>query len=422
VLKNTALSICVCHLSKRGNMSEANLRALAQAHQADLVNFARRLVQTPSLPGHEDQLASLIAAEMRQLDFDEVTTDDVGNVVGWIRGSQGPTLMFNGHMDHVDPGPESGWPHPPYSGDVAADELWGRGSVDMKGPLAAMIYAAGLAKRYALPLPGDLVVAGVVMEETGGAGTQELTRYLKPDIAIVGEASAGKLMRGHRGRIELVVRVTGRAAHASVPNKGINPHYTLARFLTQIETLPMTPDEVFGSSSVAPTLYRTDQTSANVIPAEAQLTLDWRNVPGETPEQILERVNRLLAGCLLPGVEGAVSVATTHFVSYTGYVEDAPSIFSSFIVPADHPLLNAARRVLGETLGQLPEIDVWRFATDGGRLAAAGVTTIGFGPGDPALAHTNRERVPIGALVDGVAGYMALASRLNRANVGVFHF
>jgi succinyl-diaminopimelate desuccinylase len=400
-------------------MSEANLRALAQAHRADLVNFTRKLVQTPSLPGHEDQLANLVATEMRLLDFDEVTADDMGNVVGWIRGGRGPTLMFNGHMDHVDPGPAAGWPHPPYGGDVAADELWGRGSVDMKGPLAAMVYAAGLAKRYALPLPGDLVVAGVVMEEIGGAGTRGLTRRLKPDLAVVGEASGGRLMRGHRGRIELVVRVTGRAAHASVPNKGINPHYTLARFLAQIETLPMTPDEVFGSSSVAPTLYRTDQTSANVIPAEAQLTLDWRNVPGETPEQIVERVNRLLAGCLSPGVEGAVSVATSRFASYTGYVEDAPAIFSSFVVPADHPFLNAARRVLGETLGQPPEVDVWRFATDGGWLAAAGVTTIGFGPGDPALAHTSLERMPIGALVDGLAGYMALASRLNRADVGV---
>src|SRR5512135_576786 len=134
-------------------MSEVNLRALAQAHQADLVNFTRRLVQTPSLPGHEDQVASLCAAEMRQLDFDEVTVDDVGNVVGWIRGSRGPTTMFNGHMDHVDPGPVAGWPHPPFGGDVVADELWGRGSIDMKGPLAAMIYAAGLVKRYALPLP-----------------------------------------------------------------------------------------------------------------------------------------------------------------------------------------------------------------------------------------------------------------------------
>jgi succinyl-diaminopimelate desuccinylase len=398
-------------------MSEANLPALAQAHRADLVNFTRRLVQTPSLPGHEDQLAGLIAAEMRQLDFDEVTADDLGNVVGWIRGGRGPTLMFNGHMDHVNPGPVAGWPHPPYGGDVVEDELWGRGSVDMKGPLAAMIYAAGLTKRYALPLPGDLIVACVVMEETGGAGTRELARRLKPAMAVVGEASGGRLMRGHRGRVELAVRVTGRAAHASVPDKGINPHYTLARLLTQIETLPMAHDEVFGSSSVAPTLYRTDQTSANVIPAEAQLTLDWRNVPGEAPEQIVERMNRLLAGCLSPGVEGTVSLATIHFVSYTGYVEDAPAIFPSFILPADHPLLNAARRVLGETLGQPPEVDVWRFATDGGRLAAAGITTIGFGPGDPALAHTSRERMPIGALVDGLASYMALAIRLNGADV-----
>ncbi len=395
-------------------MVEANLLALAQTHRSDLVGFARRLVQTASPSGHEAEVAHLIKTEMERLGFDEVTTDPVGNVIGRVRGGRGPVLMFNGHMDHVDPGDPTGWSHPPYGGDVTDGDLWGRGSVDMKGPLAAMVYAAGLIKLHGLSLPGDLVVACVVMEELGGLGTRAMVSRLKPAMAVVGEPSDGRLMRGHRGRVELVVRVTGRPVHASMPEQGVNPHYALARFLARLETLPMTQDPIFGASSVAPTLYRTDQTSPNVIPGEARLTLDWRNVPGETPEEIVEKLRRLLSECLPPGAEGQVQVVTDRLTTYAGYVEDFPSIFPSFALPNDHPLLQAARHTLSQALGRPVPTATWSFATDGGHLMAAGVPTVGFGPGDPRLAHTNRERLPVAALVEGLVGYVALATRLGK--------
>jgi succinyl-diaminopimelate desuccinylase len=413
VLDRTAPSVSR-YFRKWYKMSETNLQLLVQTYRSDLVGFARRLIQTPSLPGHEGEAASLIKAEMERLDFDQVTTDQVGNVIGWVRKGDGPSLMFNGHMDHVDPGDPAGWLHPPYAGGLDQEELWGRGSVDMKGPLAAMVYAAGLAKQHNLLPPGDVCVACAVMEEVGGLGTRALVSRLKPSFAVVGEPSNGGLMRGHRGRVELAARVDGRSVHASVPEQGINPHYALARFLGRLETLPMTRDPVFGTSSVAPTLYRTDQTSANVTPGEAQLTLDWRNVPGETPEQIVERLTPLLAECLSPGAGSHIWVKSERLTTYTGHMEDFPSIFPFFALPVDHPLLWAAQRILGETLGRPVPVGIWHFATDGGHLMAAGVPTIGFGPGDPALAHTNRERLPVDALVEGLVGYMALATGLGR--------
>jgi len=395
-------------------MPEANLSAIARACQPELIGFAQRLVQTPSLPGNEGEVANLIQVEMGRLGFDEVTTDHVGNVIGRVRGGDGPVLMFNGHMDHVDPGDPAGWSHAPYGGDVIEGELWGRGCVDMKGPLAAMIYAAGLASQHNLSLPGDLIVACVVMEEVGGVGTRSLVSRLKPSMAVVGEPTAGGLMRGHRGRVQLVVRVAGHSVHASVPDQGVNPHYALARFLARLETLPMATSPVFGPSSVAPTLYHTDQTSANVIPGEAHLTLDWRNVPEETPEQILERLGPLLAESLPLGAEGQVSVTHDRFTAYTGHVEDFDRIFPSFVLSPDHPLLRSAQHVLSQALNRPLPVGIWRFATDGGHLMAAGVPTIGFGPGDPALVHTNRERLSVDALVEGLAGYMALAAGLER--------
>ncbi|NIP86752.1 MAG: M20/M25/M40 family metallo-hydrolase, partial [Planctomycetales bacterium] len=113
------------------------------------------------------------------------------------------------------------WPYPPFSGEIHDGRLWGRGSADMKGPLAAMIHAVGALAREGIRPPGDLYVAAVVQEEVGGLGTQKLVQTVRPDCAVVGEASSNHLARGHRGRVEVVVRVQGRSVHASVPHQGV---------------------------------------------------------------------------------------------------------------------------------------------------------------------------------------------------------
>jgi putative selenium metabolism hydrolase len=398
-------------------MTHPDVTAIAQAHQSELIEFAQRLVQTPSLPGQEAEVARLVQAEMQRLGYDQVTTDHVGNVVGVVRGGPAPSLMFNGHMDHVDPGDAAGWAHPPYAGEIVEGELWGRASVDMKGPLAAMLYAAGLAKQYRLPLPGDLVVACVVWEEMAGLGTHALLDYLKPGLAVVGEASAGWLMRGHRGRVELVARVVGRSVHASMPDLGINPHYALAGFLTRLQSLPMQPDAVFGRASVAPTLYATDQTSTNVTPGEARLTLDWRSLPGQTPDQIVRTLQAVLDESLPPGAQGQVRVAVNRLSTYTGRSEAVTAAFPPFELPADHWLVTGAQQALSQALARPVPIGVWRFATDGGHIMAAGIPTVGFGPGDPTLVHTNRERIGTTALTEGLTGYLALAANLVRSDL-----
>ena len=395
-------------------MSQADLTALAREHGADLIHFTQRLVQTPSLPGQEGEVARLVQDEMRRLGYDEVATDRAGNVVGVVRGGAAPPLMFNGHMDHVDPGDTAGWEHPPYSGALVDGELWGRASVDMKGALAAMIYAGGLVKQHALSLPGDLIVAAVVLEEAGGVGTHELIGYCRPGLCVVGESSDGWLMRGHRGRVEFVARVVGRSVHASVPELGANPHYPLARFLTQLESLPMDSDAVFGLASVAPTLYRTDQTSSNVTPGEARLTLDWRTLPGQRAERIGALLQQLLQRELPGGFEADVQMVHNHFTTYTGMTVDLPANFHSFSLPMDHWLVKGAHRALNESLGRTVPLGVWRFATDGGQVAALGIPTVGFGPGDPKVVHTNRERIATTALTEGLVGYMALATDVPR--------
>ena len=203
----------------------------------ELLEFTSSIVSTPSLSGEEGDVAQLIIAELKRLDYDDVWTDEVGNIIGKVNGGSGPAVMLNGHMDIVDPGPADGWPHPAYSGVIAGGELWGRGSVDMKGPVAAMIYGAASYKQLGLQPVGDILMTVAVMEEIGGLGSQFLMQQLKkdginPDVAIVGEPSNSQLRLGHRGRIELQVKFSGRSAHASAPHLGVNPHYAAAKFLS----------------------------------------------------------------------------------------------------------------------------------------------------------------------------------------------
>jgi len=382
---------------------------LVEAHRADLVAFAQRLVQTQSMSGQEGQVAALICSEMERLAYDEVRVDEAGNVVGRIAGGDGPALMFNGHMDHVDAGDHHLWPHPPFGAEIHGGELWGRGSADMKGALAAMVYAASLSRQAGAPLPGDLYTSAVVQEEVGGLGARHLAENLPAQHVIVGEASNNQLRRGHRGRVELKAHFEGRSAHASMPDLAINPHYSLAHFLAGLRSLHMPADSAYGASTVAPTRLESEPQSANVTPAALHLTLDWRNVPGEGLDEILSRLEALLTRTLEAGCRGRIEVSTRELLSYTGLRGTYPDVFASFTTPAAHPWLMQSQAALVHALSRGVEIGTWRFATDGGHFAAAGATVLGFGPGDDALVHTVEERLPIDQLVDSVVGYLALA-------------
>ena len=387
-------------------------RAAMQERADQLVDFTSRIVATPSLSGEEGDVASLIVAEMKALNYDEVWTDEVGNIIGKIAGNGGPTVMLNGHMDVVDPGPDDGWPHPAYSGKVVGDQLWGRGSVDMKGPVAAMIYGAAQFKQLDIQPTGDVLMTVAVMEEIAGLGSQFLATQTSADVAIVGEPSRNELRLGHRGRIELQVKFSGRSAHASAPDLAINPHFAAAKFIQRLESLSLQSDPVLGKATIAPTLYVTDQQSANVIPSEVTVYLDWRNLPVETPEHALKTLEALIEPAS-DGSSATVSVTEQPRRCYTGVTHNFASIFPPFATEPSNPLAAAAERIIQASTGKPANPDVWQFATDGGHLSFAGIPIVGFGPGDDRLAHTNQEQISIEELKTAAATYSPLICGLS---------
>ena len=394
------------------------IQEIATTLNDPLVAFTQQIVRIPSLPGQEAAVAAAIQTEMKRLGYDQVWTDEVGNVIGKISGGDGPTIMLNGHMDHVDPGPLEDWPYPPFSGQIVDGELWGRASVDMKGPVAAMVYGAALFKQGGLTPPGDILMTVPVMEEVGGLGSQYLGQTLQAEAAICGEPSHNVLRRGHRGRVGLKVKFQGRSAHASMPHLGRNPHYAAAAFLTQLPNLPMLENPGLGPATVAPTLYSTDQKSYNVIPGTVYLDLDWRDVPEEPAPAIIAKIQGLLDKTMAgseAGIRAEVKVINSELTTYTGFHKMFPAIFPSFILAEDNPFIQASQRTLAELLGEDRGVEIWRFATDGGHLMAAGIPTIGFGPGDETLVHTNQERLDLAQLKEAVPAYASLIFALAAA-------
>lgn len=376
------------------------------------LGFLRRLISTPSLPGQEGDIAALVRDEMQRLGYHDVRIDEVGNVVGRVAGSgAAPAVMFNTHLDHVDVGDPHRWPHPPFGGEIHDGCVWGRGAVDIKGPMAAQVHGIASLLRGEQPPPGDVWVTAVVQEEVGGVGARHLGTWLQTPLVVVGEPSSNTLRRGHRGRSEIIVHVRGRSVHASVPSQGINPWFSIGRFLDRLRDLDLPEHPELGRSSVTPTLVRTDQVSGNVVPSEIWLTCDWRNIPGESGEQARATLQQVLEVSLVDGARGEAVIPDYDRTAWTGVQATIAGDNPAYLLDADHPAVAAAAAVLRPITGSA-EAGIWRFATDGGHFSEAGMACIGFGPGDELLAHTVDERIPVDQIEVALRANAALGREL----------
>lgn len=366
-----------------------------------VIEFARDLIRIPSPPGGEGDVARRVLEEFRALGYDEAWIDGLGNVIGRIRGAgAAPPIMLACHLDVVDVGDPGAWEYPPFEGVVEGGFLHGRGAMDIKGPLAVQTYAAAhfLEDRP----PGDLLVCHTVFEERGGWGMLHLLEdeAIRPGLVVIGEATAGDICIGHRGRAEIVVEIRGAAAHASAPERARSPLDVLGDVLTALrdfaDALPA--DAVLGRSTLAPTRVETLPRSNNVIPERALVTVDWRVLPGMTETRAVAALQAFLddAVFLPDGREIVVRTAVESQRSYTGIEAERPLFRPGFLVPSDHPAVRAAAAAIERRTGSAPRVRPWTFATDGAHVAARlGIPALGFAPGDERFAHTNRERLDL---------------------------
>lgn len=365
--------------------------------------FASDLIRIPGLSGQEGDVAERLKVEMEALGFDEVVVDAAGNVIGTVRGTgDAPAVLLNCHLDVVAEGDHDEWEVPPFSGEVRDGFLHGRGAMDIKGPLALQTYAAATLKGRAA---GDVIVAHTVFEERGGLGMKHLLEEgnVRPAVVIIGESTHGDICIGHRGRAEVEIVLTGLAGHASVPDRARNALDLLGSVLAAAEDLAAAQeeDDVLGRASVVPTMVDVLPQSRNVIPDKVVVTLDWRILPGDTNEALLQRV-RDVVDRRLPEVPDGMGVEVRMGVeeqrTYTGLLADKNLFTPGFLMPVDHPVVRAAATAVGKRgeASTPATVRPWAFATDGGWSAGVfDIPTVGFAPGEERYAHTNRERLDV---------------------------
>ncbi len=377
---------------------------------ADCVAFAQRLIRTPSMPGEEAPLAELVIDELRALNYDQVWSDAAGNVFGRVFGRERslPALVLNTHLDHVDPGDPALWPTPPFAADIRDGRLIGRGACDIKGPLAVQVYSAAALLRAGERPRRDVVFCGVTEEEVGGAGAIYWVENLDypVELVVLGEPSSNTLALGHRGIVQFWLTFHGRSAHASAPERSLNPNYALAAFLTRLETAgdQLGVHAILGPTSISPTIMQVDTTSGNVTPAWSRVLLDIRTATESVDslrafiERLAEESDHLKGGYSLGGDNGWMPKS----------VSNSSDIINGFYTPPDSPLVARARAALGRGMGRLPELTRYRFATDGRHIALHGIPVLGFAPGEEEMAHTAGESIALDQMVEALRAQVEL--------------
>lgn len=387
------------------------------------LSFAQDLIRIPGLPGDEEAVARRARAEMEALGLEDVRVDAAGNVVGVARGrGEAPAVMLNCHLDVVAEGEHSEWEVPPFSGEVRDGQLHGRGSMDIKGPLALQTYAAAAMAGTA---PGDVIVAHTVLEERGGLGMKLLLESgaVRPGAVIIGEATHGDVCIGHRGRAELEVVLTGSAGHASAPARARNALDLLGDVLASVRDLALRQpaDPALGGASVTATMVDVLPESRNVIPDRVVVALDWRILPGTSEEDLLAALGAALDARIPQVPEGfgvTPRIAVLRQRTWTGVEEERGLLTPGFLMPADDPVVRAAAVAVGRRAHSASPAAVrpWTFATDGGwSMGAFGIPTVGFAPGEERYAHTNRERLDVEEARWAFERHPALVTGVQRA-------
>ena len=400
-------------------MSEELTRVLncVESQRHGLIEFCRRLIQTPSASGREQAVAKAIAEEMRSLGYDLVQVDKYGSVVGTIEGGDGPTLAFNSHMDHVLVGRRESWSVDPFGADIVDGYIYGRGSADMKAATAAQVYAAGALKKTGLKPPGDVHVVAVVNEEMAeGVAMQRVVEDLRirPDLVVLGEPTSLNLAIGQRGRCQMEIVTKGQTAHGSMPWLGRNALYDMSTVIGEVEEqqerLPM--DDVFGKASVAVIDISCPSRGGNVIPDECSIVLDRRTIPGETGETVLKEAEEIIGAARRrrSGLEASAHLMKKEVSCYTGETLRSPLFFPAWGFEESNPTLRAAKTILEAAMNRPVNFTRWMFSTDGVYTAGqAKILTLGFGPGEEEQAHRPNERVSIQNLALSTQGNAALA-------------
>ncbi|MFN7210498.1 MAG: M20/M25/M40 family metallo-hydrolase, partial [Aggregatilineales bacterium] len=354
-------------------------------------------------PSHQERRASeYLAAQMQAAGFDNAFVDAADNAVG-VLGEGARECILLGHIDTV-----AGYIPP----RLEAGKLYGRGSCDMKGSLAASLAALAYAKQDGV-LRGTALVSASVGEEVieGLAFSRVLDRYA-PDLVVICESTELRLVTAGRGRAEIALTTYGKSAHASTPHLGVNALKHMAKLISALDQLPPPEHERLGKGILEPTeIVSAPFPSISVLPYQCRARYDRRVLLGETAESVLEPIQAVIAALAAadPTFRAEASVDVGSFTCYTGVTLSGKKFQAAWQTESESPFVRAAQAAL-QRAGQAAQIGHYNFCTNGSYAASIGLPVIGYGAGLETTAHITDEYVTLDQLFGAAEGYYALGA------------
>ncbi|KAG4256473.1 hypothetical protein FPRO03_05421 [Fusarium proliferatum] len=363
-----------------------------------------------SVPGPgETIIARYVAAWLEHRDLETHWVEfEKGrpSVVGVVRGSGGgKSIMFNGHIDTVT---IMGYDDDPLSGKIVDGRLYGRGSADMKGGVAAGMIALANAKK--LGLRGDVIFTGVADEESLSKGTEDILRAgWRADAAVVSEPTNLEISHTHKGYCHIEIKIHGLAAHGSRADLGIDAIVNAGHFLVEFgryaKKLQEGPGhETLGTGTAHASLISGGE-EASSYPAQCTIIAERRTIPGETNEAVQKEFDDIIA---------KVAKEVTDFKAEAKIFFSRPPQF----IAADHPFTKLVSSIVGSVTGKDAVIGGALFWTDCALLAEKGIVPLLWGPKGEGL-HGKEEFVHVKSIEQVADGLTNIAAEFSTVKLWI---
>ncbi|MFQ5969439.1 MAG: M20 family metallopeptidase [Nitrososphaerales archaeon] len=384
-------------------MKKADILNKVEINFNDIVQTASELIKIPSRnpPGEEKNCAEYIYSKLKEFGYETYLVNEPFNnrpqVVALIKGkNKESTILLNGHIDTVPEGDRNSWSIDPFSGTIKDSFLYGRGAVDMKTSLAIMMHVGKIVS-----VNGNLLLTFAVGEERAEAGTSSLLSYINKlglnlKYGLVLEPTSLRVASCQNGATWFMIKVKGRAAHASAPDKGLNAIEVASRIMQRInyykDVIAKRSHRLAGAPTCTVTMIK-GGFKENVIPDACELVIDRRLLPGESSD--------------------AAANELKSFLNKLEFDYELEKLGSREPVELDdnRVLVKSMLDVMNETTHTKSKTICFSGASDNEHLIANGIESLVWGPGDLNKAHSIDECISIDEIRQAI---VALSLLLNK--------
>jgi succinyl-diaminopimelate desuccinylase len=444
-------------------LSEELIIREIDSNKEEYIHFLRELIQAESYnpPGNEKNVADIIERYLKDANIEcELFSfgENRANLIADLnKKASGKNLLYNGHMDVVPPGEENAWKFPPLSAHIKRKRfMYGRGTSDMKGGLAAMVVAMKVLKKLNIELSGNLILNGVADEETGGKwGTQwclqNKLNSVKCDFVVVGETTGfdplpKAILLGEKGRVQLKLIANGVSCHASAPFLGKNAIYIISDIIQNFDKLddlvpkvdpPLSMEKLksfikstFPNEEIFERIYKEQPLlpnvvksltqftksltmikagiKSNVVPDRCEATIDFRLLPGQSVDSLLEGLTKLIESLGYTVKEPSEKGKNEEFVQLEIQEQSEPSFWKNWENSED---LNVLFNIIDDVYEKKPFYFMLPASSDANYFRNTNYckATVLFGPGVGNTAHAIDEYIELEDFIKAIKVYALFA-------------